>query len=230
MPSPRNFGEIESISALKALSFYEILGVSPQSTQAQIRDAYRRKSKQYHPDTAVMEKAEAKIRFQAVNQAYDTLRFPEKRQQYDALLIKAEVKRRSRSPVAPKASYKNATAFLDPEDRPLSAGEIFALFILGLTFAFCLVVALFLGISRGEVLVQSIPPDSSLLHQIELVRGKAFTTGTPTTSSKDKPAYLSKAAPKHPAQSMTKRTQKTLFPPVASSGATHKSPVVVTTP
>jgi hypothetical protein len=48
----------------------------------------------------------------------------------------------------------NSSAYLDPTDRPLSAGEIFALFILGLTFLGCLLLAIAIGLTRGESAVQ----------------------------------------------------------------------------
>ena len=43
--------------------------------------------------------------------------------------------------------------YLDPNDRPLSPGEIFALFILGLTFAACLALVVTVGLTRGDPLV-----------------------------------------------------------------------------
>ena len=154
-----------------ALTYYEVLGVSPHSTQSQIRDAYRRKSKQYHPDTTSIEKSIAAQKFQVVNHAYDTLRFPEKRQAYDLKLRRMQVS--MKSPAQPKQTVmkvRTTSAFLDPEDRPLSAGEVFALFILGVTFFFCLLVALFLGISRGEMLVDAMPSESSLIHQLSSLK------------------------------------------------------------
>lgn len=176
MSFPQNFSETDWSLAAGKHSFYDILEVSPQSSQAHIRDAYRCKSKQCHPDTALLDQVEAARQFQILNTAYDTLRFPEKRVQYDEWLLQT----RSQSPVPALKLEQNSSsnsstvstkiqtaAFLDSKDRPLSPGEVFALFILGLTFLFCLFVAIFLGVSRGEMLVQSMPSDSSLIHQLK---------------------------------------------------------------
>jgi hypothetical protein len=43
-----------------------------------------------------------------------------------------------------------ANMYLDPTDRPLSAGEIFALFILGLTFVACLALVVTVSLTRGD--------------------------------------------------------------------------------
>lgn len=218
MPASPNFGDIASSSNPKQTSFYEILGVSPQSSQSEIRDAYRRKSKLYHPDTAAIDKAEAATRFQALNQAYDTLRFPEKREQYDKRLATVIPRVKARSLRKTKTPSRTTTAFLDSEDRPLSAGEIFALFILGLTFLFCLLVALFLGISRGEMLVQAIPQDSSLLHQLESVKAtpqqmlhQAKKSDADITPD---PKSLGKTADKRLVNSRQQTQQRSLFPPM----------------
>ena len=135
-----------------------------------------RKSKQCHPDTAIIDKVEAAKQFQSLNRAYDTLRFPEKRSQYDQWLQQQQTRQDARSLHRSRIQSPNgpaplqstpSSAFLSSEDRPLSPGEVFALFILSLTFLFCLLVAIFLGVSRGEMLVQSMPSDSSLIHQLE---------------------------------------------------------------
>lgn len=174
MPSSYE-SESASKKTKKSLTYYEVLGVSSSATQDQIRDAYRRKSKLYHPDTTSIEKTVAAQKFQTVSQAYDTLRFPEKREAYDVRLkrLQSAIKQAqlSKSISTPKTN----SAFLEPEDRALSAGEIFALFILGVTFLFCLLIALFLGISRGEMLVNTIPEDSTLLEQVQALHPKDNT-------------------------------------------------------
>jgi hypothetical protein len=44
-----------------------------------------------------------------------------------------------------------SSAYLDPTDRPLSGGEIAALFMLVVTFLGCLVLAISIGVIRGEI-------------------------------------------------------------------------------
>ena len=61
--------------------FYERLGVSRSSTQDDIKKAYRRLAKDYHPDRNPEASAEEKLK--RVNEAYDVLSDPEKRSNYD---------------------------------------------------------------------------------------------------------------------------------------------------
>jgi len=64
--------------------FYEILGVSKDAPQEEIRKAYLKLAHQYHPDKTGGDKA-AEEKLKEVNEAYDTLKNPNKRKQYDAM-------------------------------------------------------------------------------------------------------------------------------------------------
>jgi molecular chaperone DnaJ len=61
--------------------YYEVLGVSRNATDEELKKAYRRLAKQYHPDTNKEQGAEA--RFVEINEAYETLSDPQRRTIYD---------------------------------------------------------------------------------------------------------------------------------------------------
>ena len=69
---------------MAAKDFYQVLGVSDSASQAEIKKAYRRLAKQYHPD-ANPNNAAAAERFKEVSEAHGTLSDPEKRKQYDQM-------------------------------------------------------------------------------------------------------------------------------------------------
>lgn len=63
--------------------YYGILGVEPSAGDAEIKTAYRRLARKYHPDVSKEKGAEEQ--FKAVNEAYEALRDPAKRKAYDQL-------------------------------------------------------------------------------------------------------------------------------------------------
>ena len=62
---------------------YEILGISKSATDDEIKKAYRKKAKQYHPDANPGDK-EAEEKFKEANEAYSILSDPDKKAKYDA--------------------------------------------------------------------------------------------------------------------------------------------------
>ena len=67
-----------------AKNYYEELGVSRDAAADEIKKAYRKLARKYHPDISKETDAEAKM--QAINVAYDTLSNPEKKAEYDQML------------------------------------------------------------------------------------------------------------------------------------------------
>jgi molecular chaperone DnaJ len=62
--------------------YYEVLGVTDKATDVELKKAYRRLAKKYHPDANPNNKM-AEEKFKEISSAYDVLSDPEKRKQYD---------------------------------------------------------------------------------------------------------------------------------------------------
>jgi DnaJ-class molecular chaperone len=62
--------------------YYQTLGVSRNATDKEIRQAYRKLARQYHPDVNPGD-AKAEARFKDINRAHEVLSDPEKRRRYD---------------------------------------------------------------------------------------------------------------------------------------------------
>lgn len=92
------------------LSYYRLLEVPPTASLQQIRQAYRRLSKRYHPDTSEFPEAIATVRFQQLQDAYRTLSHPQKRAVYDVKMGYVKVAVGERSPTPDRFSD------LTPED------------------------------------------------------------------------------------------------------------------
>ncbi len=143
-----------------ANSYYAILGLYPSASAIEIRRAYRELSKRYHPDTTNLSPEVATAKFQRINEAYGTLSNPERRSLYDLKIgySRWNVIQTPHDSPQRKGSVTSASsnsAYLDASDRPLSAGEIFVLFILGITFVGCIILAIAIAMIRGD---QILPP------------------------------------------------------------------------
>jgi curved DNA-binding protein CbpA len=133
-------------------SYYGLMGLHPSASSIAIRRSYRQLSKKYHPDTTTLPASVATNKFQRLNEAYAVLSSPEKRSLYDLKIGYSRlnvIQAPSWSEPEPNsgANYSR-TAYLDPTDRPLSAGEIFVLVLLGLTFIGCILLVTIIAYLR----------------------------------------------------------------------------------
>jgi curved DNA-binding protein CbpA len=137
-------------------SYYGLLGLHPSASAIEIRRSYRELSKLYHPDTTNLPPAVATAKFQQLNNAYATLSNPERRLAYDLKIGYSRINVIQQppgfnTPVSQSRAKNFNSAYLDPTDRPLSPGEIFALFIMGASLIGCLMLAIAIALIRGEV-------------------------------------------------------------------------------
>ncbi|MBS4023598.1 MAG: J domain-containing protein [Dethiobacter sp.] len=71
---------------IKFQDYYEVLGLKRDATQKEIKSAYRRLARKHHPDLHPgSEKTAAEEKFKRINEAYEVLNDPDKREKYDRL-------------------------------------------------------------------------------------------------------------------------------------------------
>jgi curved DNA-binding protein len=70
--------------AVQFRDYYDVLGVSRTANEDEIKRAYRKQARKYHPDVNPGDKS-AEDKFKEINEAYEVLSDPNKRKRYDAL-------------------------------------------------------------------------------------------------------------------------------------------------
>lgn len=170
MTSSRNSSQQQQPENHPALSasYYTLLGVHPSATPIQIRRAYRELSKLYHPDTTTLSKAIATAKFQKLNEAYATLCNPDRRQSYDQKIGYSryhliQVPTDLNQPYSKNNRSHSSSAYLDLTDRPLSSGEIFSLFLMGITLIGCVLLAIFISLTHSNGILQPIKPPGLII-------------------------------------------------------------------
>ena len=96
--------------------FYQVLGVPDSASQADIKKAYRRLAKQYHPD-ANPNNASASERFKEISEAHATLADADKRKQYDQMRRLGAFENLGRRPAGAETDARTL-ALGDPVRRP----------------------------------------------------------------------------------------------------------------
>ncbi|BDA39219.1 J domain-containing protein [Candidatus Atelocyanobacterium thalassae] len=132
-------------------SYYAVLGIHPSTSILEIRKIYRELSKLYHPDTTVLSPSLAKLEFQRLNESYQILSNPQKRLFHDIKIgyISLNTSQNSiKNSLNINEHQYSSSAYLDPYDRSLSGGEIFAVLTLGLTILGCLILSIIITILR----------------------------------------------------------------------------------
>lgn len=93
------------------MNYYEILGVTKEATQKEIKASYRKLAKQYHPDVVKEDPVKTKRMYQ-IQEAYETLGNEEKRKRYDESLLKHKERGQARQQsTSKKENQTNAMDF-----------------------------------------------------------------------------------------------------------------------
>jgi curved DNA-binding protein len=99
--------------------YYRVLGISRRATLAEIKQAYRRLAKKYHPD--VSQEVDSEYHFKRINEAYDVLGNERRRSQYDREVRKHREKQVNFN--AQQSAYTRRTSPFDTNVAPSRAGH-----------------------------------------------------------------------------------------------------------
>ena len=106
---------------MKYKDYYAILGVKKEATPDEIKTAYRKLARKYHPDVSKEKDAEAK--FKEMSEAYETLKDPEKRAAYDQLGSHGRERTSARRLIGASSSRKGPVASRTSTSRACSPGS-----------------------------------------------------------------------------------------------------------
>ncbi len=109
--------------------YYSVLGVSRTASQDDIKKAYRRLARQYHPDLHTgPRKAQMEDKFKELNSAYEVLSEPETRKKYDRYgpnWREAEAFERARQEAAARAGARREAGTDFSGDASADFGDLF---------------------------------------------------------------------------------------------------------
>ncbi len=135
-------------------NYYELLGVPPTADGIILRRAFRKLSKAFHPDTTFLPKSEAEKKFREICEAYEVLTDPHLRKLYDrSILQPTHNQEYSKIAVEFNKIKPNQEDQIIELRRPLSGGELFALFILLIVLLGSFFLAIGFALLQGEELL-----------------------------------------------------------------------------
>ena len=102
--------------------YYRTLGVKKDASQADIKKAFRRLAREYHPDTA-KDKAAAEEKFKEINEAYEVLGDTDKRSKYDRLGANWRNVRPNTGPAGAQDFHFSGTGFSDFFEQFFAGGR-----------------------------------------------------------------------------------------------------------
>lgn len=131
-----------------------MLGVSSLADGETLHKAFRKLSKELHPDTTSLPKDEAAHKFQQVCEAYELLADPILRKGYDvslAEMLSLREKLQQESEFVARNSFQ--TKNFVGNRRPFSGGELFSLLLLVIAFLISVLIAIGFAIAQGRELM-----------------------------------------------------------------------------
>lgn len=102
--------------------YYQILGISPRATQLEIKHTFRRLALLHHPD----KNQSSGEKFKEINKAYEVLRDPQKRAQYDLMLSGSYIQPLGKPSHRDPAYRRKASGYYAPRESTASTQELMA--------------------------------------------------------------------------------------------------------
>ena len=133
------------------VSYYQILGVSENASNHELRKAFCKLSIELHPDTTSLEIDVAKSKFQKVLEAYENLNNSNLRKIYDDNL-KEKSRSEKKTKILNNLIFDSNNQNLIGNRRPFSNGELFSLFLLFIIISISLICSVFIASFTGKEL------------------------------------------------------------------------------
>ncbi|MCS5691170.1 J domain-containing protein [Cyanobium sp. FGCU-6] len=162
---------------------YLVLQLPATASTDDLRTAFRRLSKEVHPDTTTLPAAEAQEAFRQLRQAYALLSDPERRRAFDAhrRAVAASPWVGGGRPVSGRP-VTLVSSRPEPVRRALSGGEWFALVLLAVALVLSLVLGLGVAWARGAELVRQPSWWGELRQEFQAPEAESLEPASPATA------------------------------------------------